>query len=216
MSAAAKIATIEPAPERLPDPTPAETPTRQQLPATTAFNGGEGCWFDTETVYFTTKGDNRVWALNAATSVLELVYDDNLASSPVLRGVDNVTVNTAGEIFVAEDGGDMQIVVLAPLDTRFKLRCRLPRRGAATDNLAREIVRPQHPMPVWMVAQNQVDILAAVGEPVLVADQLMTPAVVVRPAARASVTWGGNASTIVARQHQPQSWRAGGRSARAT
>lgn len=97
-----------------PNPTPAETPTRQQLPATTAFNGGEGCWFDTETVYFTTKGDNRVWALNAATSVLELVYDDNLASSPVLRGVDNVTVNTAGEIFVAEDGGDMQIVVLAP------------------------------------------------------------------------------------------------------
>jgi hypothetical protein len=97
-----------------PNPTPLETPTRQQVPATTAFNGGEGCWFDTDTVYFTTKGDNRVWALNAATSVLELVYDDNLAATPTLTGVDNVTVNAAGELFVAEDGGDMQIVVIAP------------------------------------------------------------------------------------------------------
>jgi hypothetical protein len=97
-----------------PNPTPADTPTRQQLPATTAFNGGEGCWYDTDTVYFTTKGDNRVWALDAATSVLELVYDDDLAVSPVLTGVDNVVANAAGELFVAEDGGDMQIVVIAP------------------------------------------------------------------------------------------------------
>ena len=73
-----------------PNPTRAETATRLQVPATTAFNGGEGCWYDTDTVYLTTKGDNRVWALNAATSVLELVYDDNLAASPVLTGVDNV------------------------------------------------------------------------------------------------------------------------------
>jgi secreted PhoX family phosphatase len=97
-----------------PNPTPAETATRLQVPATTAFNGGEGCWYDTDTVYFTTKGDNRVWALNAATSVLELVYDDDLATSPVLTGVDNVIVNGAREIFVAEDGGDMQVVVIAP------------------------------------------------------------------------------------------------------
>jgi secreted PhoX family phosphatase len=48
------------------------------------------------------------------TSVLELVYDDNLATSPVLTGVDNVVVNGAGELFVAEDGGDMQIVVIRP------------------------------------------------------------------------------------------------------
>ena len=32
--------------------------------------------------------------------------------SPVLTGVDNITGNAAGELLVAEDGGNMQIVVL--------------------------------------------------------------------------------------------------------
>ena len=35
-------------------------------PGSTAFNGGEGVWFDSGHVYFTTKGDNRVWDLDVA------------------------------------------------------------------------------------------------------------------------------------------------------
>jgi len=32
----------------------------------------------------------------------------------VLTGVDNVTVSRSGDVFVAEDGGDMQVVILSP------------------------------------------------------------------------------------------------------
>ena len=100
---------------RIPKPNivPGTTFTRQQVPSTTAFNGGEGCWYDSGHVYFTTKGDNRVWVLDVVNQTMELAYDDNLSSPTApLTGVDNVIVNTAGEIFVAEDGGDMQVVVI--------------------------------------------------------------------------------------------------------
>ena len=96
-----------------PNVLPGTTPTRQQLPGTSAFNGGEGVWYDADHVYFTTKGDNRVWSLNVVTSELSLIYDDNIATSPVLTGVDNVVVSSAGEIIVAEDGGDMQLVIFS-------------------------------------------------------------------------------------------------------
>ena len=101
---------------KIPNPNvvPGTTPTRSQVPATTKFNGGEGIWYDSGHVYFTTKGDNRVWCLDTAGSVMELAYDDDLASPTApLSGVDNVIVNTAGEIFVAEDGGNMEIVVIS-------------------------------------------------------------------------------------------------------
>jgi hypothetical protein len=101
---------------RIPRPNilPGTAFTRHQVPATTVFRGGEGCWYDTDHVYFTTKHDQRVWCLNAATNVMELVYDEKLAGTGApLHGVDNVIVNRAGEIFVAEDGGDMQICVIS-------------------------------------------------------------------------------------------------------
>src|SRR5205085_7463576 len=63
-----------------PNIVPGTTFTRQQQPSTTAFNGGEGVWYDTDHVYFTTKGDNRVWALDVVAQQMELVYDDNLSS----------------------------------------------------------------------------------------------------------------------------------------
>ena len=31
-------------------------------------------------MWFTTKGDNRVWQVNLATSTYELAYDDNLVN----------------------------------------------------------------------------------------------------------------------------------------
>ena len=97
-----------------PNVEPGTTFTRHQVPATTPFDGGEGIWSDSGHVYFTTKGDNRVWVLDTVSSTMSLVYDDALVTSgpAPLTGVDNVIVSTAGEIFVAEDGGDMQIVVI--------------------------------------------------------------------------------------------------------
>jgi secreted PhoX family phosphatase len=101
----------------VPDPSASPTSTRHQVAAAKHFNGGEGCWYDSDTSYFTTKGDNRVWAYHAATSQLDLLYDDDLAGSGTsLRGVDNITVSKAKDMYVAEDGDNMEICIITPDD----------------------------------------------------------------------------------------------------
>jgi len=65
-------------------------------------------------VYFTTKGDNRVWTYDPVANSLTIIYDDSTSPTPVLTGVDNVTVSRSGDVFVAEDGGNMELVVLSP------------------------------------------------------------------------------------------------------
>ncbi|MBX9916021.1 MAG: DUF839 domain-containing protein [Nitrosomonas sp.] len=96
----------------LPDPLAIATPTRKQIASSTHFNGGEGIWYHHGIVYFATKGDNRVWAYDAHRQHLSILYNAASYLLPVLTGVDNITSNAAGELLVAEDGGDMQIVVL--------------------------------------------------------------------------------------------------------
>lgn len=98
----------------VPNPTPnlLETPTREQLADSTAFDGGEGCWYSHGHVYFTTKGDNKVWRLDTNLNRLEVIYDAATSANPILTGVDNLTVSSGGDVLVAEDGGDMQIVVI--------------------------------------------------------------------------------------------------------
>ena len=81
---------------------------------TTAFIGGEGCWYDGGFVYFTTKGDNRVWAYNDATQRLEVIHDPRVHPDSPLSGVDNIVVSSFGDIYVAEDGGDMQLCLITP------------------------------------------------------------------------------------------------------
>ena len=99
----------------VPDPAAISGPTRQQVAGTRQFNGGEGIWFDSGIVYFSTKGDNRVWAYDTAAGTLGTVYDRAAAGPGApLSGVDNLTVSRAGEIFVCEDGGDMEICVIDP------------------------------------------------------------------------------------------------------
>jgi hypothetical protein len=97
-----------------PTPTPFETPTRQQVPEMTRFDGGEGIWHDGGILYFTTKGDKRVWAYDARVGTLEIVFDRAAAPDSSLDAVDNVTVSAAGEIFVCEDGGNMEIGLITP------------------------------------------------------------------------------------------------------
>jgi hypothetical protein len=81
---------------------------------TSAFDGGEGCWFDGGLVYFTTKGDNRVWVYDEAAKRLEVIYDASLHPGSPLRGVDNIVVSRSRDVYVAEDGDDMQICLITP------------------------------------------------------------------------------------------------------
>ncbi|MEV6882561.1 alkaline phosphatase PhoX [Streptomyces sp. NPDC051135] len=102
---------------RVPDPSGA-TATRDQVPGAKRFNGGEGCYYADDTCWFTTKGDNRVWQYDASAGTIELAYDDSLVTSGTapLTGVDNVTGTSSGDLFVAEDGGNMEICVITPDD----------------------------------------------------------------------------------------------------
>lgn len=93
-------------------PTPRDTPTRLQVAASTAFDGGEGIVWSRGALYFTTKGDNRVWVYVPRKERMEVLYDDDLDPALPLRGVDNITADREGNLVVAEDGGDMELVVV--------------------------------------------------------------------------------------------------------
>ncbi|MER5989803.1 alkaline phosphatase PhoX [Streptomyces viridosporus] len=102
---------------RVPDPSGA-TATRNQVSGAKRFNGGEGCHYADGTCWFTTKGDNRVWQYDASAQTIELAYDDSLVTGGTapLTGVDNITGSSSGDLFVAEDGGTMEICVITPDD----------------------------------------------------------------------------------------------------
>jgi len=102
----------------VPDPAGTARPLRKQVAGAALFNGGEGIVYTAGRVFFTTKGDNRVWGLTLATRELAIVYDVATTPTPILRGVDNIEVSPSGELLIAEDGGDMQIVALSAADYR--------------------------------------------------------------------------------------------------
>ncbi|MEU8042608.1 alkaline phosphatase PhoX [Micromonospora echinofusca] len=100
---------------RVPDPDGSPTLTRNQVSGAKRFNGGEGCWYADGTCWFTTKGDNRVWAYDAVDQRIDLAYDDSLVSGTApLTGVDNITGARSGDLYVAEDGGNMEINLITP------------------------------------------------------------------------------------------------------
>ncbi|MBE1490160.1 alkaline phosphatase PhoX [Plantactinospora soyae] len=102
---------------RVPDPDGSPTPTRNQVSGAKRFNGGEGCYYADGVCWFTTKGDNRVWAYDAVNQRIALAYDDSLISgTPPLTGVDNITGSRGGDLFVAEDGGNLEINIITPDD----------------------------------------------------------------------------------------------------
>lgn len=97
----------------VPDPGAIRTPTRRQVLDRAAFAGGEGIWFDSRVVYFSTKGDGRVWAYDTATRRLEALLD---GGPDRLDGPDNLTVAPSGDLFVCEDTerGAFGIRVVSP------------------------------------------------------------------------------------------------------
>lgn len=106
---------------KVPDPDGSPTATRFQVSGAKVFNGGEGCWYANGKVWFTTKGDGRIWQVNVAAGTYELAYDDGLVNpGPApLTGVDNITGAANGDLFVAEDRGNMEICVITPNDKVF-------------------------------------------------------------------------------------------------
>lgn len=98
----------------VPDPGASHSPTWEQVSASTAFPGAEGIAIHAGVAYFTTKYDNRVWAYDLQRQAIGVLYDDDRFDDPVLTGLDNVAITPAGSILVAEDLGDMQLVVIVP------------------------------------------------------------------------------------------------------
>lgn len=101
----------------VPDPSAPTAPITDQFgpDEVTRFRGGEGMWYHQGFVYFTTKGDNRVHALECATGAYEIIYDAaDFGANPPLNKVDNLLVDeVSGDIYVAEDGGENRLVLLS-------------------------------------------------------------------------------------------------------
>ena len=89
-------------------------PTRYQVENAAVFDGGEGCWYDSGKVYFTTKGSNRVWVYDTVAETIDILYDAaDAGGDAVLTGVDNLVVHPySRDLFVAEDGGNMELVMI--------------------------------------------------------------------------------------------------------
>ena len=100
----------------VPDPDPAiqdgATATRYQVSEATPFRGGEGIVVHGRSVFFTTKGDNRVWEYDIRRRAVSVVYDADQDPGRQLTGVDNIEASSTGDLIVAEDGGNMELVLL--------------------------------------------------------------------------------------------------------
>ena len=80
---------------------------------TTVFSGGEGAWIMRGVLYITTKSDVRVYRLDLAGQQISVFYDYATVPTSTLNAVDNVAGHEpSGDLFVAEDGGNMEIGLL--------------------------------------------------------------------------------------------------------
>jgi secreted PhoX family phosphatase len=86
-------------------------PDRSAL--TSGFDGGEGAWVENGRLLFTTKGDRRVWELGLSTQRLRVLHDCLATPDTPLNAVDNIVAHDpSGDIFVAEDGGNMELCMI--------------------------------------------------------------------------------------------------------
>jgi len=87
--------------------------TRMQLPHAARFNRGEGIAYSAGHVFFSTTGDHRIWDLDVAQQTLRVLHDGSASGSPIDQP-DNLAVSPAGDLIVAEDPGDLELVLLTP------------------------------------------------------------------------------------------------------
>jgi secreted PhoX family phosphatase len=96
------------------DPAAPSGPLRELVAGATPFNGGEGCLYDEDRVYITTKGDDRVWVHDIVAQTMVVLYDGAEHAAPVLDGVDNIAVSAAHDLYIAEDGGTLEVCTITP------------------------------------------------------------------------------------------------------
>jgi secreted PhoX family phosphatase len=96
------------------DPAAPSAPLRTSVVGATPFDGGEGVLYDAGLVYVTTKGDDRVWVHDVEAQTMTVLYDASEHIDPVLSGVDNIAVSAAHDLYVAEDGGNLEVCVITP------------------------------------------------------------------------------------------------------
>jgi secreted PhoX family phosphatase len=89
-------------------------PLRHAVPGAATFDGGEGVLYDDGCVYLTTKGDDRVWVHDVEAGTMAVLYDRAEHIAPVLSGVDNIAVSAAHDLYIAEDGGNLEVCVITP------------------------------------------------------------------------------------------------------
>lgn len=118
----------------VPDPSGGIGPTKYQVPDTMHFAGGEGCAMSGDTMLFTTKLDGKVWAYDTMANSLSVMFDP-IVHGGVLTGVDALATSSEGVAYVAEDDGDMQIVLVRPDGSTFPVL-------QVTDAPASEITGP--------------------------------------------------------------------------
>lgn len=133
---ARKLHKVSWVPVQSPDRPQAEV--RDELNATgsapgTVFKGGEGIWMQyfpegerpsvdgspnplRAVVFFTCKGDNRVYALDVDNDLIEVVFDNDqlIGNDMPIDDVDNLVVSPAGDVIVAEDGDAMRLLLVIP------------------------------------------------------------------------------------------------------
>ncbi|MGQ0844799.1 MAG: alkaline phosphatase PhoX [Sporichthyaceae bacterium] len=98
----------------VPDPDGSPTRTRHQVAGAKHFNGGEGCVYGADKIWLSTKGDGRIWLYDILARRISLSYDDSLVGGIApLTGVDNLLRSTFGDLFVAEDKGNMEICLIS-------------------------------------------------------------------------------------------------------
>ena len=97
------------------DPTVANgVETRYQYGPATSFNGGEGLDYHDRSMYFTTKNDNRVYQYDIDNDTMTIIYDQATdLNGGLASGLDNLEMSPAGEVIIAEDGGNMELVAIA-------------------------------------------------------------------------------------------------------
>ncbi|MEI6402187.1 MAG: alkaline phosphatase PhoX [Actinomycetota bacterium] len=99
------------------DPTAQSAPMRDQVPGARVFPSGGGAVCAGGWLYFTSKGDNSVHGIELTSQRYRLIWkgspDATGASDAVLSGGDALAVAArSGDLFVAEDGADGDVVII--------------------------------------------------------------------------------------------------------
>ena len=128
------------------DPSGTTAPTRTQVPDATVFPGGEGIWWFDGWIYFTSKYDHSVHGIDLAAQTYRLIWKGDPeglgVEGAVLSHVDNITVDAgSGDLVVAEDGGNMELVVIAP-DGSVGPLVRVVGAGHETSEMAGPVFNP--------------------------------------------------------------------------